>query len=203
MVRIILAVAALASIPSAVAAQQPRAYAGGSVNVITQTHADDQPLGGTALGGSALFGVRVSSRVSIEFEPSFGEQYSSEYTYRPALSLSATVVASRRDRFFPVQARFGLGVLEPVIGVGVAHGTTARHATFSNGVTYFDDARAENDLALVGGLDAAVKLASRFYLMPSFRMLAVSRAAQVDPLGEQTSTGTFTFRYGVGARVTF
>ena len=205
MARILIALAALVALPQVAGAQEHRVYAGGAFTFATQTHSDEQPLGGTTIGGSALFGVRVSHRVAIECEPSFVGTLSWEYTYRPVASLLATVVASRRDTFIPVQARLALGVVEPVIGAGVAHSTIARHATFANGATYFDDGRSENDLALIGGLDAAFKLASRLYLVPTFRMLVVPRAAHSseDPLGEQTSTGWFTFRYGVGARVAF
>jgi hypothetical protein len=205
MVRIIVALAALVTFPGIAVAQDSHAYVGGTVSFVTQTHADDEPLGGTTLGGSALFGMRVSSHVAIECEPSFGGSHSQEYTYRPAPSLIATVVASRRDTVVPVQARLGFGVFEPVFGVGVAHSTLARHATFANGTTYFDDGRSENGLALVAGVDAALRLASHAYLVPTFRMLVVPRASHSgeDPLGEQTSTGWLTFRYGVGARVAF
>src|SRR6476469_3432060 len=117
MVRIIVALAALVAFPQVAGAQESHVYAGGTVTFVTQTHSDDQPLGGTTIGGSVLFGARVSPRVAIECEPSFGESFSWEYTYRPAASLIATVVASRHDTFIPVQARLALGVIEPVIGV--------------------------------------------------------------------------------------
>jgi len=204
MVRIIMLLSALVAVPRTVAGQEPRATVGGTINFVTQTHSDDQPLGGTTLGGSALVGVRVAPRVAIEFEPSFGGSYSSEYTYRPAPSLLATVVASRRDTFFPVQARITTKILEPVVGVAVAHSTIARHATIGSS-TYFDDGRSENDVVLVGGLDAAIKLASRVFLVPTFRVLVGPRGsgATDDPLGEQTATGSITFRYGVGVRAAF
>ena len=204
MVRIIAALIALVAVPQTVAGQEPRAAVGGTINVVTQTHSDDQPLGGTTLGGSALVGVRVATRLAIEFEPSFGGSYSWEYSYRPAPSLIATVVASRRDTFFPVQARIGTGVLEPVIGVAVVHSNISRHATIGS-TTYFDDGRSENDLALVAGLDAAIKLTSNLFLVPTFRLLAGPRGsgATDDPLGEQTGTGSITFRYGVGVRAAF
>jgi hypothetical protein len=114
--RIIFALVAVSAFAQTVIAQQPRAAIGGTVNVVTQTHSNDQPLGGTSLGGSALFGVRVSPRVGIEFEPSFGASYSWQYTYRPFPSATAIVVAARRDTFFPVQARIRMRVLEPVVG---------------------------------------------------------------------------------------
>ena len=201
---IIIALVALVVLPPPVVGQEPRAYAGGTVNFVTATQPDDRPLGGTTFGGSVMFGIRVSPRVAIEVEPSFGGSYSWQYTYRPGPSLVATVVASRRETFFPVQARIRAGVLEPVVGVGIAHARIARHATLG-ATAYFDDSRSDNDLALVGGLDAAFKLASNVYFVPTLRVLVVPRESDSpdDPLGSQTSTGSLIFRYGVGTRVVF
>lgn len=205
MVRTIFALAAVLTFAQNAAAQQSHVELGGAVNLVTQTHSDDQPLGGTALGGSVLFGVRAAPRLSIEFEPSFGDSFSSQYTYRPFASAVATVVPTRRDTFFPIQARLRAGVLEPVVGLAIVHSTIERHATFENGTTYFDDSRSGNDLGVVGGLDAAFKLGSSVYLVPTFRVLIGSHGSNApgDSLGEQTSTGTFTFKCGVGARVEF
>jgi hypothetical protein len=205
-VRIIAALVAALLFPQAAIGQEPRVSVGGSVTLVTQTHSDDQQVGGTTLGGSALLGVRVSPRVAIEVEPSFGGSYSREYTYRPSRSSMATVIVSRREMAFPVQARFVVGVLEPVLGVGVVRSRIARDATFSSGTPYFNDSRTDCDLALVAGLDAAFKLASRVYLVPAFRMLMVQRGSSdpfEDPLGQDASTGSFTFRYGVGIRAAF
>ena len=207
MVRIVVPVVALVAFSRIVVAQEPRAYVGGTFNFVTTTHSSEEPLGGTTPGGSAVFGVRVSPRVAIEFEPSFGGAYSWEYTYITGVSgFSAHVIASRRDTFFPVQARIRMGVLEPVVGVAFVHGKISRHATLViNGRTYFDDSRSDNDPALVSGLDAALKLTSRVRLVPTLRMLVLPRGPKPvgDPLGEQTSTGSFVFRYGIGARVAF
>ena len=206
MVRMVVAAVAFIAFPFIAMAQESRFYVGGTFNVVTQTHSDKEPVGGTTQGGSALFGVQVSPRVAVEFEPSFGGRYSWEYTYRPSPLLIARVVASRRDAFFPVQARIRLGVLEPVIGVSFVYTRISRHATVESG-TYFDDSRSENNLALVGGVDAALKLVSHLYLVPTFRVLVVATGTSPDspgdPLGAQTSTGSFLFRYGAGARVAF
>jgi len=204
MVRIIVALVVFATVPAGAAAQQSRVYAGGAIDFVTQTQSD-QPLGGTKAGARALFGVAITPRASIEFEPSSGGQYSWEYTYRPAPSLIATVTPTRRDTFFPVQARFALGVLEPVVGIGIVRSAIARHAVFDNGVTYFDDSRTDTNLVFVGGLDAAFNVASHLYVVPTFRVLAMPQQtiSLDDPLGEQTNTGPFAFRYGIGARVAF
>ena len=101
MVRVIVAVVALVAFPSMARAQESRVYVGGAFNLVTHTHSDREPIGGTTHGANALFGVQVSPRVAIEFEPSFGGRNSWEYTYRPSPSLLARVVASRRDTFFP------------------------------------------------------------------------------------------------------
>ena len=151
----------LLAFPSIVVAQESRVYVGGTFNFVTQTHSDREPIGGTTQGGSALVGVQVSPRLAIEFEPSLTGRNSWQYTYRPSPSLTANVVASRRDTFFPIQARIRLGVLEPVVGVAFVHGRISRHATVGGG-TYFDDSRSDDNLAFVGGVDAALNLAPHF-----------------------------------------
>jgi len=207
MVRMVVAVVALVAFPLIAMAQESRVHVGGTFNFVTQTHSDREPIGGTTQGGSVLFGVQVSPRVAIEFEPSFGGQFSWEYTYRPSFSRIARVVASRRDTFFPVQARIRLGLLEPVVGVGFVSTRISRHATFVGGGTYFDDSRMDDNVALVGGVDGALKLVSSLYVVPTFRVLYLATGTSPDsfgdPLGAQTSTGSFVFRYGAGARVAF
>jgi hypothetical protein len=204
-----MVVVALVVLSAGVAAQESRVYAGGSVSAVTQTHSAGEPLGGTTWGGSAVFGVQVSPRVAVEFEPSFGGPYSWEYTYRPSTTVTADVVASRRDSFYSFQVRTRVGVLEPVVGLGYVHGRISRHATFDNGTPYFDDSRSDNGLAFVGGLDAAVKLTSRLQFVPTFRLLARGQPAipvnpfNGDPLGRDTRTGLFVLRYGAGVRVIF
>ena len=196
-------------LPSTLSAQQSRVYAGGALNLVTRTHTDADPerLGGTVRGGSVVFGVQVSPRVSVEFEPSFGEGYSWEYRYRPTPTLAAFVVASRRDSFFSFQVRTRVGVLEPVVGLSYLHAKVGRDATLAGGAPYFDESRTDHGLAVVGGLDAAVRLAPHVYFVPTFRLLAGGRwtpeSVSGDPLGNDTRTGLFTFRYGAGVRVTF
>ena len=203
---VVVALVALVVLPSVVVAQQSPVYVGGTFNLVTQTHSAAEPLGGTARGGSVVFGVQVSRRVAVEFEPSFGGPYSWEYMYSPGPSRTAHVVASRRDSFYSFQLRTRVGVLEPVVGVSYVHARISRHATTQGGSTYFDDSRSDHGLAAVGGLDAAVKVTSHFYFVPTFRLLARlgwTTNSSGDPLGAQTSTGPFVFRYGAGVRVTF
>lgn len=204
--RIVVALVAFAVFPLVAVAQESRFYVGGAINFVGQTHSRAEPLGGTTWGGSALFGVQVSPRVAVEFEPSFGGPYSWSYTYRPSPSLTADVVASRRDTFLPVQARIRLGVLEPVVGLSFVHGRISRHATVGSR-TYFDDSRSDNNFAVTAGVDTALNLASHFYFVPTFRVLVSAPRATPnafgDPLGAQTRTGSIVFRYGAGARVAF
>ncbi|HJU41566.1 MAG TPA: hypothetical protein VJ691_02090 [Vicinamibacterales bacterium] len=188
------------------AQRQAHVHAGGTFAGVYQTQFDHS-VGGLALGGSALFGVFVSPRVAIEFEPLFGGPYSWEYTYHPGPSRTAHVVASRHDTFFSFQIRSRAGDVEPVIGVSIVRGRISRHAT-SAGRPYFDDARAQNGVALVGGLDGRVELARRAFFVPTFRVLVVTRSGTApdpfnDPLGDQTDTGPLVFRLGAGMRVTF
>jgi hypothetical protein len=202
--RIVVLLGALAVLPNVAVAQESRVYVGGSVNAATQTHSDAEPLGGTALGGSVVFGVQVSRRVAVEFEPSFGEPYSWEYTYNPGPTRTAHVVASRRDSFYSFQVRTRLGVLEPVAGLSYVRGRIGRHATNPDGSTYFDDHGSDNGLALVAGLDAAVKVTSHAYFVPTFRVFARGfQNSGDDPLRAQTNTGLSVYRYGAGVRVTF
>src|SRR5436190_6973553 len=182
--RIVVVVLALVVVPSVVAAQQSPVYVGATFNAVTQTHSEAEPMGGTVPGGSAVFGVQVSRRVAIEFEPSFGGKYSWEYTYRPSPTSIADVVATRRDSFYSLQVRTRVGVLEPVAGVSYVHGRISRHATVA-GTTYFDDSRTDQGLAAVLGLVAAVKVASHVHFVPTFRALARARENSADdPLGE-------------------
>ena len=55
MVRVIAAVVALVAFPLMARAQESRVYVGGTFNLVTQTHSDREPIGGTTQGGSALF----------------------------------------------------------------------------------------------------------------------------------------------------
>lgn len=207
MLRVVTASAAILLVFAAKgSAQPPRVHVGGTLSGIYQTQ-KDEAVGGVTWGAGPLFGVQVSSRVAIEFEPLFAGTHSWEYTYRPGPSRTATVVASRRDTFFSFQVRGRAGVLEPVAGVSYVRGHISRHAT-SAGRPYFDDARLQNGVALLGGLDAGIKLAPRVFLVPTFRVLVVMRPGSWpdpfnDPLGDQTSTGPLVFRFGAGARVAF
>ena len=207
MLRVLTASAAILLVFAAQgSAQQSRVHVGGTLSGIYQTQADEA-VGGVTWGAGPLFGVQVSSRLAIEFEPLFAGTHSWEYTYRPGPSRTATVVASRRDTFFSFQVRGRAGVLEPVAGVSYVRGHISRHAT-SAGRPYFDDARLQNGVALLGGLDAGIKLAPRVFFVPTFRVLVVTRLGSSpdpfnDPLGEQTTTGPLVFRFGAGARVTF
>ena len=130
-------------------------------------------------------------------------RYSREYTYHPTASIIANVFASRRDTLFSFQARIRAGVLEPVVGVSYVHGTISRHA-----ILYSDDgSRSDDGVAIVGGADAPIKFAPHFYFVPTFRVLLVTGAgtyASLDtPIGQDTSTGPFVFRYGADVRVAF
>lgn len=195
---------ALIAFPSASVAQEGRVYVGGTVGFATRSHEDDAPLGGTTWGGSVLFGVEVSRRVALEFEPAFGGAYSWEYTYRPSPALTADVVASRRDTFFSGQARLQLGALEPVVGLSYVHGRISRRATLRNTNTlYFDDSGSDSRLAIVGGVDAPLRLAPHFYFVPTFRVFVAPVGNSSDAFSEQTSTGSFEFRYGAGVQVRF
>lgn len=198
-----VAVAALA-LPCVAAAQQPRAYVGGTVDLLTQADTNTSSLGGTVWGGRALFGVQVSPRVAVEFEPSFNGSYSWSYTYHPTASLTADVIAARRNMFFSAQARIRYGVLEPVVGLSYVHAQLSRHATIGTS-TYFDDRGSDNSIALVAGVDVAIPVAPHAFFVPSIRMFVLTSTggASANPLEFQTSTEPLAFRYGAGVRATF
>ena len=183
------------------AQQNGSLYAGGTFTAFTQTHSDTQPLGGTTWNGSVFVGGWVSPRVAIEFEPSFGRTFSWEYSYRPAPSFTADVVASRRDTFWAAQVRTRVGVVEPILGLAYRRSNLQRRATAA-GRPYFDDSRTEDGVAFVLGLDALMKIAPHVFFLPTFRLLLKSSGSR-DPLGSQTRGGDLLFRYGAGARVTF
>lgn len=187
-------------------AQQPRAYAGGSLGLLTQPHSNAQPLGGTTLSGTALVGVTLSPRFSIEFEPTIPGAQSRTYSYRPGPSLTADVVARRRDTFLTFQLRARTGALEPIVGVSYLRQRIGRVATIGNRL-YFEDERTERGWAVSARLDAPLRAAPRFYIVPALRLFVTSRRAPAtangDPLGLDTGTGRVVIRYGVGGRVTF
>jgi hypothetical protein len=205
---------AVVTLVSAVPAHaQPRAYSGGAVTFLTQTHSTlaqarstTVQLGGTTWGGSLLFGVSLSPRLSAEFEPLFVGSFDGQYTYSPSPVFRAQVITRRRDTFFTFQLRTRTGVLEPVVGVSYLRGTASRHATFiESGRPYFDDRQSQHALAVAGGFDASVKLTAHFFFVPTFRAFVVARpsVARNDVIAQQTSGGPFVFRYGAGVRVAF
>jgi hypothetical protein len=202
-VRIVACTIAIVACSLPAAAQEPRAYLGGTFDLATQTESDTVPLGGTTVGGRALIGVQVSPRVSIEFEPSFAGSYSWEYSYRPTPSTTADVVASRSHAFFTGQARIKFGVFEPVVGLSYVRGQMSRHATIGS-TTYFDDSGSSNGLAVVGGLDAPIPLRARLFLVPTIRLfVTLPNGTPASPLESQTATGALLIRYGAGVRVEF
>jgi hypothetical protein len=189
---------------------QSAVYAGGSLSLVTQTHPTTitpvqppiQP-GGTTWGGSLLIGRSVSTRLSAEFEPLFVGSLEGQYTYSPNRSFRAHVITRRRDTFFTVQLRARTGFVEPVVGVSYVQGAASRHATIiESSRPYFDDRRSHHGVAVAGGIDGGVKLASRFFFVPSVRAFVIVRPTG-HVIGEQTRGGRFAFRYGAGARVTF
>jgi hypothetical protein len=185
--------------PSIVVAQPSSFYVGGTLDVVTQTTSDTNPMGGTTWGGRALVGVLVSPHVALEFEPSFnGGSYSWQYSYRPGPSFTANVVVSRRNGFFSGQARIRYGVVEPVMGLSYINGRTSRHATIGTS-PYFDDSGSDNGLAAVVGIDAAVPLTAHVSFVPTLRVFTTFWGGT----GPQTSVGALAVRYGAGMRTTF
>jgi hypothetical protein len=200
----IIACLVLVVCPPAVSAQEQGFYVGGAFALHVQPHSDIEPLGGKTWGGSVVVGKQMSSRVGLEVETYFSGEFSDEYSYNPGPSWSAHVVARRRDTFFSVQLRSRVAsYLEPVVGVSYVLERPSRHATVL-GTPYFDDSETRSGLAAVGGLDAPIKLASRVYLVPTFRVfLTTLRGADDDvhdPLGWDTKTGRVAVRLGVGVR---
>ena len=202
-IRLDYVAAALLLLASPAAAQESRVYAGGTAGWLTQTHSATEPLGGTTFGASAIAGVWLTPRVAVEVEPAFGPAYSWQYSYRPGPSLVANVVASRRDTFVVFQVRTRFGKVQPVVGVAYTHGHIARHATFQNGASYFDDEASDNGVAVATGLDAPVQVAPHLSVFPMVRLLIVMRPGGDAPLESQTSTGALVLRYGGGIAVTF
>ena len=209
----LLACALVVSTTSLAGAQDRGVYVGGAFVLHTQPHSttDQQgntpePLGGTTWGVSALLGKHLSTRFSVEIEPSFSGPYRNEYTYPAGPSFSAHEVDRRRDTFLTFQLRTRISQLEPVIGVSYVLERMSRHAT-AFGRTYFDDGRTDHGAAVVAGVDAPVKLAGRFSIVPTFRMFVVSRRSDngsiYDPIGSATSTGSLVLRYGVCGRFDF
>ncbi len=196
--RVLSIVLATIACPSIVVAQSPRFYVGGTVDAVTQTKAETNPMGGTTWGGRALIGVAVTPHLALEFEPAFTGAYSWQYSYRPGPSFTADVVVSRRNTFFSGQARIRAGVVEPVVGLSYIRGRISRHATIGTS-PYFDDGRSTNEPAAVVGVDVAVPLSSHVSVVPTIRVLTTLRR-ETDP---ETAIGRLALRYGAGIRTTF
>ena len=199
----------LIATPAVTLAQDDRFYVGAALTLSTQTHGEDEPLGGTKPSGGAFAGVRLSPRLALEFEQSFTPRYSWEYSYHFSFSGIADVIASRRDDYYSFELRSRAGVFEPVAGVAYIHGNIARHA-IAGGRPYFDDDASQHAVAAVGGLDLNARVGKHVDLIPTFRVLAATRRGTmksldylVDPLRLQTSTGAFVLRYGIGVRMNF
>ena len=93
-----------------------------------------------------------------------------------------------------------------MVGLAYVHGSLQRHATFVGGTPYFDDDGTDKGVAAVAGLDAPLRISDHFFVVPTFRFFAVMRPASITTIDlqeEQTSTGPFVFRYGLGARIAF
>jgi len=133
-----------AAFPTVVRAQ-PHVYASGTIGLHTQTHGDAEPIGGTTWGASALFGVHLAPRFSIEVEPTFSGSYSCDYSYNPGPDWTADVVVSRRDTMLSFQVRTRVMGIEPVFGLSDVIRKMSRHAT-TDGMPYFDEARTDERL---------------------------------------------------------
>ena len=207
----VLSVTIAVLLPSIAPAQEPGAYMGGSLAVHAQPHDDSDPLGGTTWGGSVLIGAHVSPNVALELETYVSGAFSDDYWYRTSPMLVADVTATRRDTFFAGQLRMRAAPwLEPVVGASYVLEQVSRQATVTAGGSsgrspYFDDSETRNGFAVVGGLDAPVRVGPRFFIVPSFRVfVATSREAkEFDRLGEDTQTGSVAVRFGIGGRVVF
>jgi hypothetical protein len=191
----------LSILTAAASAQaQPRAYVGGAMAAVTESPDDLYP-GGARWAGSFVFGVPLSSRLSIEFEPTFVAAFQGEYTYSPMPFRQARVVTRRRDTFATLQLRAKTGPLEPIVGIGAVARTAHRRATFiQTGNLYFDDQRSRTALGVAAGIDAAIRLTSRVTFVPTFRAFVVTGAKSSFP---ETDGGRVAIRYGAGARVGF
>ena len=183
------------------AAQEPRAYAGATIAALAQSHSETE-VGGTTWDASVLVGVWLKPHIAVEFEPTFGRTFSSTYSCRPAPDFLANVITSRRDTYFPVQVRFRIGPIEPLVGGGYLRTTEEAHATVDRGQAYFDDERSANGFVVTFGADVPVTVSSRVAVFPSVRVLVPARDRSGDAIA-QTDTGAFALRFGVGARVAF
>jgi hypothetical protein len=165
---------------------------------VSEAESDTAPLAGTVLGGRGLFGVKVSPRVAIEFEPSFTTTDSVESTYRPTPTIVAHVVTSRWNAFYTGQVRLRFANIEPVMGLSYLH------AGISESGYYLNASGTNNGLAVVGGVDVGLPLTSRIFLVPTIRVLVtITDTTSSDPLRSDTDTGALFVRYGAGVRVVF
>jgi hypothetical protein len=199
-------VAASMSVCAARAGAQRARYAGGSLGVFWQTQGRTAPIGGATWSLAPAIGVEVSPRLAVEFEPVFAAELSDSYTVMPGPSQVADVVARRRDTFLMMQVRARVGRVEPVAGIGYVREQSSLVATIG-GQPYYEDGRTANWWAMSVGLDAAVPVTRRFFIVPTLRTYMTWRRAVAPDgfarLAGQTGTGRLALRAGVGGRVTF
>jgi len=183
---------------------QSRGYAGGAFGVAVdpQTPTEVQ-VGGTTWTAAVMVGAAVSPRLGIEVEAAFdGDLDAETYTYRPSPGPVEVETQGRRTLVTGL-LRIRAGVVEPVIGLGVVHSTVRRHAAFTQGGgPYFDDARADNGLAFVSGLDIAAAVTPQVAIVPTLRVYVVDRGAP-PAFGNTASGGPVLVHAGAGVRIRF
>ena len=185
---------------------QPRLHVDAALTFMAQSHNGVDQLGGRTWGANVVFGLPVSSRVSVEFEPSLAGRFIGHYMYRPCRSCGPVrVIRTRRDTFFTFQLRWTARRIEPVAGISYIRGATNRDARFvDNGRTYFEAADTDKALAFVGGIDVPLPLARHFSIVPTFRLGArVAQERAAFDVRSDTNAGRLFFRGGAGARVSF
>jgi hypothetical protein len=196
--------AALALLVHASAEAQSRFHLGAALTGATEpssTAADrqDRP-GGTTWSGSALLGVRIRRGVFLELEPGMVGDRTDEYTYAAFRDADARVEWKRKEAFLTGQLRWKARALEPVAGVRYIHTTTSYHATFiPSGSTYWDARYADHDVALVAGSDAAIRIARRCDVVPTFRLII----RPTTNAHGAADAGTIGLGYGAGIRIPF
>jgi hypothetical protein len=152
---------------------QTRADVGGGFGLLTQSSAGDSRTSATGIGTtsdrSLVVGVQVSRRVAIEVEPSWsGSAQQQAYSYSPSPSTPVNVASSQRTTLVTFGVRTRVGALEPVVGLSYVGRTITRHATFADGGLYSSDEQSRSGMALAGGVDLGLKIASGCPLLPCY-----------------------------------
>ena len=199
---ILLALLVVGLASKVAAQQQTGPYVGATFNGLS--HLDSIGSSFTSPNGALVIGG-AGARIGAEFEASVGGSTAGDHSYACCGGNDiVNVLTSTHDSFFLLQLKGRGRIFEPSAGIGFVFYKITRHATATSTRTglqrpYFDDTRSDGALVATAGLDAAVKVTTHLYFVPSARLIF----SLDDQVAADAHAGRLRLRYGAGLRVAF